>query len=81
MTQIVPMTTVLLTGGAGFSGSHIADEIVATADWNVVVIDPLTYAGRLDRLAHLPGDLVRGLPRLSRAVEQQCFLVALHPRH
>jgi len=35
---------VLLTGGAGFSGSHIADEIVATADWNVVVIDALTYA-------------------------------------
>ena len=42
MTQIVPMTTVLLTGGAGFAGSHIADEIVATTDWNVVVLDALT---------------------------------------
>ena len=46
-------------GGAGFSGSHIADEMVATTDWNVVVLDALTYAGRLDRLAHLPADRVQ----------------------
>jgi len=39
---VVSMTTVLLTGGAGFAGSHIADEIVATTDWNVVVLDALT---------------------------------------
>jgi len=53
------MTTVLLRGGAGFAGSHIADEIGATTDWNVVVLEALAYAGRLDRLAHLPGDPVR----------------------
>lgn len=50
---------VLLTGGAGFIGSHIADEIVETTDWNVVVMDRLTYAGRLDRLSHLPSGRVR----------------------
>ncbi len=55
----ISMTTVLLRGGAGFAGSHIADEIGATTDWNVVVLEALTYAGRLDRLAHLPGDPVR----------------------
>src|SRR2546427_4552144 len=53
------MTTVLLTGGAGCAGSHIADEIVATTDWNVFVLDALPYAGRLDRLAHLPADRVQ----------------------
>ncbi len=53
------MTTVILTGGAGFAGSHIADEIIATTDWNIVVLDALTYAGRLDRLAHLPPKRVK----------------------
>ena len=39
----------LLTGAAGFAGSHIAEELVANGH-EVVALDSLTYAGRLDRL-------------------------------
>lgn len=47
------MTTFLVTGGAGFIGSHIVEEILRYEDTHVIVLDCLTYAGRLDRLAHL----------------------------
>jgi len=30
---------VLITGGAGFIGSHLVDELVAEGDWNVTVVD------------------------------------------
>jgi len=55
------MNRVLLTGAAGFAGSHIADLFVHCTDWEIVSLDCLTYAGRLDRLAHLPRNRVRSL--------------------
>ncbi|HBP21835.1 MAG TPA: nucleoside-diphosphate sugar epimerase [Planctomycetes bacterium] len=50
----------LLTGGAGFIGSHLADRLLA-AGHSVSVIDDLS-TGRLENLAHL-----RDHPRLSFA--------------
>lgn len=47
------MTKVLITGAAGFAGSHLAEELLQYEDISIVSIDRLTYAGRLDRLAHL----------------------------
>ena len=47
---------VLLTGGAGFSGSHIADYIAANTDWDIVVLDCLTYAGKMENLSHVPAN-------------------------
>lgn len=44
---------VLVTGACGFAGSHITEEILSNPDNEVVALDSLTYAGRLDRLAHL----------------------------
>src|SRR5947208_16613312 len=35
---------VLVTGGAGFIGSHFAERLLAAGD-EVVVLDKLTYAG------------------------------------
>lgn len=49
------MTKVLITGISGFCGSHIAQHIFANTDWDVIGLDRLSYAGRLDRIAHLKG--------------------------
>jgi dTDP-glucose 4,6-dehydratase len=51
---------VLITGAAGFAGSHIAEELT-TRGYDVVSLDCLTYAGRLDRLAHLPRNQVKAV--------------------
>lgn len=45
---------VLLTGAAGFAGSHIADEIVKSTDWEIVALDCLTYAGHMSNLDLVP---------------------------
>ncbi len=45
------MTTFLITGGAGFIGSHLADTLLA-ADHQVLAIDDLS-TGSLDNVAHL----------------------------
>lgn len=47
------MTSVLLTGGAGFIGSHLARYILEHTDWSVVVLDRLDPAGDQRRLAPL----------------------------
>lgn len=47
------MTTVLLTGGAGFIGSHLARYLLEHTDWSVVVLDRLDPAGDQRRLAPL----------------------------
>jgi len=44
--------TVLLTGGAGFIGSHLAETLVKR--WNVRIIDNLS-SGRLESISHLLG--------------------------
>jgi dTDP-glucose 4,6-dehydratase len=46
---------ILLTGGAGFIGSAVAREIVASDAADVLVLDKLTYAGNLDNLKALQG--------------------------
>jgi len=41
---------LLLTGGAGFIGSHTVEHILERTDWDIVVLDRLTYAGNLNFL-------------------------------
>ena len=45
--------TVLLTGGAGFIGAHITEHILKTTDWNIIILDRLSYAGNLNRLTDI----------------------------
>lgn len=48
---------LLITGGAGFIGSNFVHYVLAQhADWRVVVLDKLTYAGNLRNLASVAED-------------------------
>lgn len=50
------MTTLLITGGAGFIGSNFVRVALARTDVRVVVLDALTYAGSRLSLADVEGD-------------------------
>ncbi len=54
------MSTILVTGGAGFIGSNFVRLLMAETDRPVVILDKLTYAGNLDNLTGLLDD-----PRLT----------------
>jgi dTDP-glucose 4,6-dehydratase len=52
------MKTVLITGGAGFIGSHVVRRFVTRyPDYRIINVDALTYAGNLENLKdieHVP---------------------------
>jgi len=50
------METMLITGGAGFIGSNFVQLVMKQTDACVVVIDKLTYAGRLANLKDVQQD-------------------------
>lgn len=49
------MKHVLLTGGTGFIGHHTVEHLLKETDWNVTIIDALTYAGDMGRLVDIEG--------------------------
>lgn len=38
------MKKILVTGGAGFIGHHFVEHLIINTDWEVVILDKLTYA-------------------------------------
>jgi dTDP-glucose 4,6-dehydratase len=51
------MKTILVTGGAGFIGGNFVLDLVAQGGFRIVNYDALTYAGNLDTLRPLDGNL------------------------
>ncbi len=49
------MSSILITGGAGFIGANFVLDWIAGSDEPVVNLDKLTYAGNLETLASLQG--------------------------
>lgn len=43
-------TTLLITGGAGFVGSHVVEGVLKSTDWDIIVLDRLDLSGNLHRL-------------------------------
>lgn len=44
---------VLVTGGAGFVGHHACEEVLKTTNWEIIVLDCLSYAGNLNRITDI----------------------------
>ena len=65
--------TILVTGGAGFIGSHLVDELLADEGTRVSVLDRLSIGGSRENLAHHDADarfrLVLGDARDGAAVD------------
>lgn len=53
-TQTTNKQRVLITGGAGFLGSHLSDRFISEG-WEVIAMDNLS-TGSLDNIAHLMGN-------------------------
>ena len=47
------MTKILLTGSAGFIGSHLCRYILANTDWTIVGLDRIDFAGDAQRMSGL----------------------------
>ena len=47
---------VLLTGGCGFVGHHVVDHIIRNTDWDIYILDKLSYSSSgLRRLREING--------------------------
>ena len=74
---------VLITGGAGFVGSHLADALLERGD-EVLVLDNLS-TGSIDNVAHLKGharfhyaiDTVENEPLLAEMIDRADTVVHL----
>ena len=45
------MKTYLITGGAGFIGSHFIETVLSNTDSRIINLDKLTYAGSMENLS------------------------------
>ncbi|MEM6736408.1 MAG: dTDP-glucose 4,6-dehydratase [Bacteroidota bacterium] len=80
------MKELLITGGAGFIGSHVVRRLVKSGDYYVVTLDKLTYAGNLENLTDVERDsnyeFVKGdicdVDLLNRLFEKHDFEGVIH---
>ena len=44
---------IIVTGGCGFIGHHFIEHIYKNTNWDIIVIDKLTYASSLSSLKEI----------------------------
>jgi dTDP-glucose 4,6-dehydratase len=44
---------ILITGGCGFVGHHCVEHLLKNTDWEIIILDALTYAGNLNRITDI----------------------------
>lgn len=44
---------LLITGGAGFVGSHVIEYYIKNTDYNITTLDRLDYSGNLNRISYI----------------------------
>jgi dTDP-glucose 4,6-dehydratase len=66
--------TILITGGCGFIGHHFVEHVYINTDWNIIIIDKLSYASNgferlrdtgclnADRVKVFTNDLINPIP-------------------
>jgi dTDP-glucose 4,6-dehydratase len=78
------VTTILVTGGAGFIGSNYIRHVLAKGGARVINLDALTYAGNLENLAgfesrpdyaFVKGDVVEGRALAARLPDRPTDIV------
>ena len=47
------MKRLCITGAAGFIGHHVVEAVLRQTDWDIIILDRLTYAGNLNRLTDI----------------------------
>ncbi len=47
------MKRILITGGCGFVGHHFVEHLLKKTDWEIIILDSLTYAGNLNRITDI----------------------------